>query len=213
MRFDPDTLTGHGKRNYNWEVSTGIQHELTRGLAVNFGYFRRWYGLFSATDNLAVTPADYDHYCVTMPIDARLPNSGQQVCGFYDVSLAKAGQQQNFVTFENHFGTRTEVYNGLDLTVNARLPNGVQMTGGLSTGRIGVDTCFVVDSPGTQGDPARPADAVDSRSRRGRLSTATPRHRSSRTKPRCSCPVRPAVKGTVRVFPTGNGERYFILSP
>ena len=66
------------------------------------------------------------------------------------MSLAKVGQVQNLVTFENQFGTRTEVFNGIDLTVNARLPNGAQFTGGLSTGRTKQDTCFVVDSPGTQ---------------------------------------------------------------
>ena len=41
-------------------------------MALNVGYFRTWYGNFQATDNLAVTPADFDPFCVTMPVDARL---------------------------------------------------------------------------------------------------------------------------------------------
>ena len=40
-RYDPAYLNGSGNRNYNWEVSAGIQHELLQGLAVNASYFRR----------------------------------------------------------------------------------------------------------------------------------------------------------------------------
>ena len=45
------------------------------------------------TDNQLVTPADYDPYCVTAPVDTRLPGGGgYQVCGLYDIKPAKFGQ-------------------------------------------------------------------------------------------------------------------------
>jgi hypothetical protein len=58
-----------------------MQHQLRTGLGVSVGYFRTWYGGFLVTDNLAVKPSDYDEYCVTAPVESRLPNSGKQLCG------------------------------------------------------------------------------------------------------------------------------------
>jgi hypothetical protein len=96
-----------------------------------------------------VTPADYDPYCITFAVDARLPNGGgYRQCGYYDVSLAKVGQSTNLVTKSSNFqGQRSDVFNGVDLTVSARWPNGAQLTGGTSTGREEVKTCQVVDTP------------------------------------------------------------------
>jgi hypothetical protein len=39
------------------------------------------------------------------------------------------------------------VYDGVDFSVSARLPRGVVIQGGTSTGRTMTDDCFVVDSP------------------------------------------------------------------
>ena len=50
------------------------------------------------TDNLRVTPADYSPYCVTVPVDARLPLSGQQLCGLYDINPDAFGQVDNLIT-------------------------------------------------------------------------------------------------------------------
>jgi hypothetical protein len=50
---------------------------------VNATYFRRWYGNLRINDNRAMAPSDYDRYCITAPVDARLPGgSGNRICGF-----------------------------------------------------------------------------------------------------------------------------------
>jgi hypothetical protein len=41
VTYDPDTLSGWGKRAFNWEFSTGVQHELFPRTSLSVGYFRR----------------------------------------------------------------------------------------------------------------------------------------------------------------------------
>ena len=145
--FDDALRTGHNRREFNWETSVAVQHELTPGVAVNGGYFHREFGNFRATDNRAVTPADYDPFCVTAPTDSRLPNGGgYEVCGLYDVSPAKFGQRDNFVTFAENFGDQEEVYDGVDLNVSVRLTEAT-FQGGINVGRTTNNTCFALDSP------------------------------------------------------------------
>jgi hypothetical protein len=144
-RYDEDVLTTRG---YNWELSTSVQHELAPRVSANVGYFRRWYGNQRVTQNVLVTPADFNPYCITAPTDSRLPSAGgYQVCGLYDISLAKFGQSENVIKLASNFGDQKEIYNGVDVSLNARLPRGVAVAGGTSTGRVLTDSCFVVNSP------------------------------------------------------------------
>ena len=100
------------------------------------------------TDNLSVAPGDFDPFCVTAPVDSRLPSGGgYQICGLYDVVQTKAGQVVSRVVQAASFGKRTQIYDGFDLTTSARFANGAVINGGMNTGRTATNTCFVVDSP------------------------------------------------------------------
>jgi hypothetical protein len=144
--WDPATLNGWDSRDYNWQGAISIQHELRPGIGLNGGYFRRWYGNFRVTDNLAVTPQDHDEFCIAVPSDSRLPNAGQPLCGLYDVRPALFGRVNNFVTKVEHFGKQTEVYDGFEVSINARIGEG-RFSGGMATGRTEFDSCAVVDFP------------------------------------------------------------------
>jgi hypothetical protein len=148
-RYDDAVTHGWHAREYSWQGSVAIQHELRPGLGVNVGYFRTSYGNFNVTDNLAVTPADFNEYCIAAPADTRLPGGGgQRICGLYDLNPARFGLVDNFVTKMENFGERTEVFDGVDVTLNWRLPNRAFVSGGFSLGRSVVDECgVVVDSP------------------------------------------------------------------
>ncbi len=145
--YDPAYLNGWGKRGYNWQTTVSVQHELVPRVALNAGYYRTTYGNFQATDNQLVTPADYDQFCFTAPADSRLPEGGTPICGLYDLRNTKLGQVDNVVTLAKKFGKQTEVYNGGDVGINARLGAGLMLFGGLSGGKTVTDNCFVVDSP------------------------------------------------------------------
>ncbi len=157
---DSDWITGFGNRDYNWKASVQLDREIRPGVAVNVGYYRTWYGNFTATDNTLVTPADYDPYCVTAPTDARLGDvSGTQICGLYDIKQALFGQVNNVVTLAKKFGKQSDVYNGVDVNFAIRLPRSTTMAGGwnignsFATGNVAgitfakANSCFVVDSP------------------------------------------------------------------
>ena len=146
-RFDKEVLEGWGVRPYNWSVSAGVQHQIADGASIDVGYFRRWYGNFNVVDNQLVGPEDYDPFCITAPRnDARLPNAGEEICGFYDIKPAKNGLSQNLVRLAKHYGEQTEIYNGVDASMTWRL-SGLTLFGGISTGRVTTSQCFVVDVP------------------------------------------------------------------
>ena len=147
--YDKSLLEGFGVRPYNTQTSVAVQHELMPGLAINVGYFRTSFGNFRVTDNLAVTAADFDPYCVTAPTDPRLGSvSGQRICGLYDINLAKFGQVNNRVAAASEFGKQAEVYNGVDIGFATRFGEGKLLNGGVGFGQTVTDNCAVlVDSP------------------------------------------------------------------
>jgi hypothetical protein len=148
-RYADDVIHGWGVRGYNWDVATEVQHQIGRGMSVTGGYYRNWFGNFTVTDNLLVSPSDYTPYCITAPIDARLPGGGgYQVCDLYDISLAKFGSSNNLVTQASNYGKQKQVDDFFNASFNTRLGSGIQFGGGVDTGRTVVDACLTVDSPG-----------------------------------------------------------------
>ena len=143
--FDPDVLRGWGHRGYNWEFSAGVQHELLPRVSVDFSYFRRVFGNFIVTDNLAVAASDYDRFTIAAPTtNSALPNGGKPVTGLFDLNPSKFGiPTQNYVTFTDAYGKQTQHWDGYDLTVNARPRNGILLQGGMSSGKTSTDVCDV----------------------------------------------------------------------
>ena len=141
--YDPAILGGWNVRPNNWELATSVQHEIVTGVGVDVGYFRRWYEHFTVTQNRALLPTDFTPYSIPVPVDSRLPNSGQTLGGFFDVNTTKFGQVDNYVTSAGNFGGQTEVFNGFDFSANARL-HGFVVRGGVSTGKVTQDVCNIV---------------------------------------------------------------------
>ena len=160
IRWADDVLNSWNGRDWNWDFGAEVQHELNRGLSLTAGYYRNTAGYFTATtflseaskvrvtDNLRVTPADFDSYCVTAPVDPRLPNGGgYQVCGLADVRPDKFGQIDLLVRRQEEFG-RYEFQNDFfNVSLDARVGRGGRFSAGFDTGRSVNDRCFVVDSP------------------------------------------------------------------
>jgi hypothetical protein len=147
-RYSDDVIRGFGNRPYNWDMSTEVQRQLSPAVAVTAGYYRNWFANQQVTDNTLIAPSDHSPYCVTAPMDSRLPGGGgYQVCGLYDISLAKFGQQSSLVSQASNFGEQTQLNEFVGLSVTTRFASGVRFGGGIDTGRSVTDNCFAVDSP------------------------------------------------------------------
>jgi hypothetical protein len=143
-----DKLT-HGLRSANWETTALVQRQLAKSVSVTAGYYRRTFSNFLSTDNTLVTPSDYDQYCITAPVDARLPGGGgNQICGLYDVNPVLFGKTLNVINPTTQYGKQSQIFEGVDLTETIRLPRSATISGGLSWGRTKTNSCFAVDSPG-----------------------------------------------------------------
>jgi hypothetical protein len=168
---DPAFVSGWGKRGYNWRATATVEQQLSTRMALAATYARTIYGGFTVTDNLNLTPGDFDPYCITVPTDSRLARSGQQLCGLWDQRVNVA--TSNLVTFADNYvnasqfsgfsqSAQTEHFNGFDLQLTARLPRRGTVAGGWSVGNTIQNTaisanggqinnafsnCFVVDNP------------------------------------------------------------------
>ena len=147
-QWDPELLEGWGVRQYNWQSSLGIQHELRPGFGIDVTYFRTSFGGLTVTQNTALTRADFDWYCITSPADARLPGGGnEQICGLYDVKPERFGIVTPQVSKADDFGDWAYVYNGVDAQFRSRFGKGGQLQGGVSLSRSVIDSCFATDHP------------------------------------------------------------------
>ena len=72
-RYADDALLGYGARSYNWDFTTEVQHELRPGVSMTAGYYRNWFGNHLVTDNILVTPADFNPFCITAPATRACP--------------------------------------------------------------------------------------------------------------------------------------------
>jgi hypothetical protein len=144
LDYDPAILQGWGVRPSDWQVGVTLQQEILPRVSVEVGYTRRWLQNFTVTDNLLASASDFDQFSITAPLDPRLPGGGGYVIsGLYNVNNAKSGLSDDLRTYAPNYGTISQVYNGIDINLNARMRNGVQLQAGTSTGQRVTDYCDV----------------------------------------------------------------------
>jgi hypothetical protein len=153
-RIDDKIREGWGVRGYQWEFAGGIQHELLPRVSVGFNYYRRYTGgNQTVTDNLNIGPSDYvGPFCIPVPSDPRLPNGGGfPICGIYELTQAAFDRPaDNVSTFLSEFGLEPIQYNhGYEVNMNARLPFGTHIQGGISADRVINNDCYAAEL----GDP------------------------------------------------------------
>ena len=151
--WDKSARDGWGIREANYQTSLVLQHELLDGVGLEVGYHRTWWRNKQALIDQSRTAADYTSGCITAPSDSELGDvSGQQVCGIYDVNfdalLRPQDIHQVLVSDINKSGIDPkDIFNGLDIGINARFSNGALVMGGLTFGRQDFDFCWANGMP------------------------------------------------------------------
>ncbi|MEZ5291806.1 MAG: carboxypeptidase regulatory-like domain-containing protein [Vicinamibacterales bacterium] len=130
---DPDF-----QRTYNLEFTGGIQHELFPRVSVAATYYRRQFYDLPVTDNLLREMSDYRAVDVVSPLDGSV---------FQVYTVATAAKLAQVQDFDTNGSDRKQVYNGGDLTFNARLPRGGTIFGGFTMERTLRNTCDEPDDP------------------------------------------------------------------
>jgi hypothetical protein len=142
--FDPDLTSGSGVRPSDWGLSVSVQQQLMKRASIEIAYNRRSFGGFTVVDNQVTKASDYTPYGITAPLDPRLPNGGgYAIPGLYDIVPTLSGQINNLTTVASKYGTQTQTFNGVDITLSVRATNGLTFQGGTSTGHNVADACDV----------------------------------------------------------------------
>jgi hypothetical protein len=137
--YDPDLMTGWGKRAFNWEFTTSVQQELLPRVSVDVQYARRWYGNIRLMDDRSVTAADYSNFSIPVPSDL----GGGTLTGV--TVRPDAPAPSYFITHASNYGEMTEQFDGVNISVNARLTNGLLLQGGTGSGRQKLNDCEIID--------------------------------------------------------------------
>jgi hypothetical protein len=144
LTTDPALTSGWNSREYSWDTSAGVTQQLAPRVSLEMDYIHRSWGNLTAEINRAWTPADFDPFTYSVPADPRLPGGGGYNLTFYDIKpAAYARTSDNFLTFSDNVGGAYNKFNGVDITLNARLHN-VTLQGGTSSGNVVEDSCGVV---------------------------------------------------------------------
>src|SRR5688572_9251524 len=134
--FDDILRRGYGNRETNWEFSAGVQHELLPRVSLDVGYFRRIWKNFRVTDDLSLAASDFQTFSMIVPSDPRLPGGGgNRLEGLVALNQSAFGRPllaNN--TLDRTYGSQKEHWNGFDVTLDARLQNGLSLQLGTSTG-------------------------------------------------------------------------------
>ena len=167
------------QREYNWEYNIGLQHELLPRVSVNVAWYRRVFGDIEARSNTLHQTCNVATAQAGVPCGSWIPFAvnfddpdghvrrlsalGQNITvpsgSFlaYDLDPAYRGLVSNLDVTSD---INRNYYNGFEVSLNARLPNGGTVFGGWTASQHIQDTCGLTVNPNGVSieDPVRGAD-------------------------------------------------------
>jgi hypothetical protein len=146
---DARVLSGRGVRPSDRQYTVTLQRELVPRVSADVSFTHRTFHGFFVTDDLnrqGNVASYYETYTLTAPQDSRLPGGGgYPITVYVPTAAANAVAPRLYMTQETDFGPEREsVWDGFDITLNARFRGGLMTQMGTSTGRALVDTCQTV---------------------------------------------------------------------
>ena len=92
--FGPEWAFGWEKMLSNWEFSGSIQHELSPGVSVDVGCFRRAYVNFETVDDRSNSAADWDTYPFVVPKNPLFPDGRGYTLTLVDLNPAAVARER-----------------------------------------------------------------------------------------------------------------------
>ena len=145
LSYDPNILQGWYNRPSDWIIGVTVQHELLPRLSVSVGYIRRWLNNFTVTDNLLGgrrrTSRSTASRRRSIPGCRAAAATRSPGC----TTSTRTSSVRPTTTRPTRRPTEniTQMYNGVDVNVNARVRQGFQVQGGFSTGERVTDYCSI----------------------------------------------------------------------
>ena len=127
-------------REYDWEYSAGIQHEVVRGVSATFAWYHRETYNPTKSINAPFTPADYTIVNVANPLDG-------SVIPAYNLNPAKRGLIDRTDVNSTDRSLRNFSYNGFEFGVGARVKNAT-LFGGWTVDRTLLNHCDELENWG-----------------------------------------------------------------
>jgi hypothetical protein len=126
--FDPNI-----KRQSNIETMASVSHQLTSRLSMTFGYYHRTFQNLRATDRTLITESDYTAFTTPIPAMASPVNGGidttlngivnsGELLTIYNLNTAKRSAF-SVAQIDRNVNDQS-IYNGIDVSVQGRLPRG-----------------------------------------------------------------------------------------
>ena len=152
-----------GARDYNWQTGVSLQQELVPGVAATLSYFHTTWNNFRVTDNLLVTPTDYDPYCVTLPADCRLPGRRRQsAVRPVQHHTRRSSAPSAILSFRQQVRQADRNLQRCGSDGQRTAASHVRRSsGGLNMGRTATSNCAVIDSPSGVGSGTNPNQPLD----------------------------------------------------
>lgn len=162
LTWDESARLGWRVREFNYQTSVSVQHEVRRGFGITVGYFRTDWRNQTQQVNVLQNPADFTRFSVTLPNDARLgERAGTTLTNLYDVNPDKRSSVRTVLMSVEKMnemygakGRKVDVFNGADFGFNLRFKEKGLVNGGLSLGRQTTDDCYLNDFPNLQASSA-----------------------------------------------------------
>jgi hypothetical protein len=127
-------------REYDWEYSAGIQHEVVRGVSATFAWYHRETYNPTMSLNAPFTRADYTQINIASPIDG-------SVIPVYNLDPNKRGLIDRTDVNSTDRSKRSFRYNGFEFGVGARIQNAT-LFGGWTLDRTLLNHCDELENWG-----------------------------------------------------------------
>ena len=154
------------QREYNWEYSASIQHEIAPRISMTVAYYRRVFSDIESRDNRAISSCNQLTATAGTPCGSWQPfnltfdDPGGRLAYLSGIGQGVVIQNPTFLAFNRDPATRGltdlldvttdtnhNIYNGFELSMQARLPNGGTIFGGWTAHQTLQDTCGLTANP------------------------------------------------------------------